>query len=584
MLWTLTRWPKFHSRLRMSRPRKGNVYFRHGSWYARITLASGVRPTLQLPACTDEPSAEERARLLTTLVERLKAVGRADLAPDLIRRAARADADELVHVLHAIDMITGAVEPARTNLVPTIREIGERWTRGDLAREYPDHIKMKDSQSHDAGRLELYVYPLVGDVSIDRFSLDHAEAVMRAMPAKRAPATRRHIAQLIHRICKMAVFPLRLVAQNPLPPGFLPKIPPGKAKGWLYPDEDAKLLAAEAVPLVWRVFYGFLHREGPRVSEAVRLRWSDLDLERGAITLDKNKTNDPRAWALSRGVVLAMRAFRIVRMRQGVSVANTDLVFTDERGKRISNRHQADRYRGHLADAGIDRANLFERTKARQPIRIHDTRATFITIMLANGKSEAWVQDRTGHKSSQMINRYRRAARTAAELALGNLAPLYQAIPELDRLVPQKATIKATPSPITTLLGLLNPKQFQASSPSRTRTGTSSRTRDFKGNKGVSNRRQPRKRRRSGNASRRFARATDDSDPPTDDSVAADKPTPERDSRAPSVVKSVANSVAVSTRMALVTRLLEEQLAAAKVGDEEAVRVLHEAVGRLVRG
>ncbi len=66
----------------MSRPLKGNVYFRHGSWYARITLASGVRPTLQLPTCTDEPSAEERARLLTTVVERLRAVGRADLAPD----------------------------------------------------------------------------------------------------------------------------------------------------------------------------------------------------------------------------------------------------------------------------------------------------------------------------------------------------------------------------------------------------------------------------------------------------------------------------------------------------------------------
>jgi hypothetical protein len=35
--------------------------------------------------------------------------------------------------------------------------------------------------------------------------------------------------------------------------------------------------------------------------------------------------------------------------------------------------------------------------------------------------------------------------------------------------------------------------------------------------------------------------------------------------------------------MALVTRLLEEQLTAAKAGDEEAVRVLHEVVGRLVK-
>jgi hypothetical protein len=51
-----------------------------------------------------------------------------------------------------------------------------------------------DRASHNAGRLELYVYPIASDVSIDRFSLDHAEAVIRALPA-----TRRHIAQLIHR-------------------------------------------------------------------------------------------------------------------------------------------------------------------------------------------------------------------------------------------------------------------------------------------------------------------------------------------------------------------------------------------------
>src|SRR3954470_11968911 len=108
----------------MPRPLTGNVYFRHGAWYARVTLAPGVRPSLQLPTCADEPAAEERARLLTTLVERLRAVGRADLARDLVRRAARADADELDHVLLAVNMITGAVEPARTNLVPTIREIG----------------------------------------------------------------------------------------------------------------------------------------------------------------------------------------------------------------------------------------------------------------------------------------------------------------------------------------------------------------------------------------------------------------------------------------------------------------------------
>ena len=47
-------------------------------------------------------------------------------------------------------------------------------------------------------------------------------------------------------------------------------------------------------------------------------------------------------------------------------------------------------------------------------------------LALAIGRSEAWVADRTGHKSSVKINRYRRAARTAAELGLGDMLPLVE--------------------------------------------------------------------------------------------------------------------------------------------------------------
>jgi hypothetical protein len=44
------------------------------------------------------------------------------------------------------------------------------------------------------------------------------------------------------------------------------------------------------------------------------------------------------------------------------------------------------------------------------------------------------VADRTGHKSSTMINGYRRQARSATELGLGPLKPLDQAIPDLRKL------------------------------------------------------------------------------------------------------------------------------------------------------
>src|SRR5262249_52328169 len=84
-----------------------------------------------------------------------------------------------------------------------------------------------------------------------------------------------------------------------------------------------------------------------------------------------------------------------------------------------------------------------ERTAVRRPIRVHDLRATFITLALANGRSESWVADRTGHKSSQMINGYRRAARSVAELGLGGLLDLDQALPELRPMVPGPAPSEA---------------------------------------------------------------------------------------------------------------------------------------------
>jgi integrase len=64
------------------------------------------------------------------------------------------------------------------------------------------------------------------------------------------------------------------------------------------------------VPILRRVFYGFLAREGMRSSEALGLSWDDLDLKRGVVRLDENKTDDPRAWALSAGVVEALERVR----------------------------------------------------------------------------------------------------------------------------------------------------------------------------------------------------------------------------------------------------------------------------------
>gem|GEM_PF-4879015 len=70
-------------------------------------------------------------------------------------------------------------------------------------------------------------------------------------------------------------------------------------------------------------------------------------------------------------------------------------------------------FRDGQKNAGVDRPELLAQSEHRQPIRVHDLRGTFLTLALANGKSET----------------YRRAPRTAAEVQLGELAPMYLATP-----------------------------------------------------------------------------------------------------------------------------------------------------------
>jgi hypothetical protein len=105
----------------------------------------------------------------------------------------------------------------------------------------------------------------------------------------------------------------------------------------------------------------------------------------------------------------------------------------------------AEQLRRDLKRAGVTREKLFERSATRQPIRAHDLRATFVTIALATGKSETWVADRTGHKSSTMINRYRRKARG---WNVGTLDALDIAIPELtSSAVPRERPTGGGPGP-----------------------------------------------------------------------------------------------------------------------------------------
>jgi integrase len=368
-----------------------------------------------------EDQARERTGLLAEVAHQVIAAGQGTFLSDVL--SAVAETRVVGKTLSQVDALcTRGVEHVKPAAVVTFGDVAEQWTSGVLARRYPDHVREKPgSVKQDIYRLNAHVLPLVKNVPVSSFTLDHADAVMRALTPMSA-GSRRQVALLLHRVLALSVFPMRLREANPIPPKWAPR-PAGEiAKQWLYPDEDAMLLGCTAIPLGYRVLYGFLAREGPRVSEALSLTTADVDLKRGVLTLDVNKTDDPRAWVLDVGVGKALEAW--LKIWPGPSLFNV--------GVELNEGHLAKRFREHLALAGTTRPQLFaERTENRIPIRAHDLRATFVTLSLAHGKSETWVADRTGHRSSQMINKYRRAARTAAELGLPALTLMNEAIPEL---------------------------------------------------------------------------------------------------------------------------------------------------------
>jgi integrase len=305
--------------------------------------------------------------------------------------------------------------------------LGERWTSGDLHRQFPHHIGEKRTAEDDAWRLEKSVYPYIGDKLISDVTLDDAERVMQKLPSEMASGTRRQIAQVIHRVMSLAVYPCRMIAASPIPRGWLPKPGPKKAVAILYPDEDANLLGCTAAPLGRRIAYGYLHREGHRKGEVVVMTWSDLDLVRGIIKLDRNKTDHPRMWKLSPGVAAALAGWKKLRG----DMKETDRVFVERDGSRIDFEHLAAILRADLKTAGVIRAELFEKGPTRMRFGIHGLRHSFVTRSLATGKTEDWVRLRTGHKSNELW-RYREVARSLEELELGDVLPLDQAIPELD--------------------------------------------------------------------------------------------------------------------------------------------------------
>jgi len=405
---------------------------------------------LRLVTCSDRGQAELRQQVIVGLIEQLRVADKEAAILPVCRQAAAAD-DEL---LPAIQKLVGGLVVGSERVVPkpspqtvietvkptvTLREFGSSWTTNQLAAQYRGRIRSID-HTENARRLEKHVYPIifrgraVGDIPLNDFNLDVADHVL-AQPTL-PEGSLRHVAQCLHRALKLAVYPVRLLERSPFPAGWLPPANGLKERGYLYPAEEAALMRAREVPLVWRLFFGCLAREGLRRENAATLEWSNLSLERGHLVLDRTKNGRGASWMMDAGTTEALRRWRtICPSMTWVFPAEALPRYRRRRGGQpIHVNHAAETLRRALKFAGVEREKLYQNGNNRLQLRAHDLRATFVTLALACGKPEDWVMQRTGHSSSTMLSRYRREAKTAQELNLGWLSPLHQIIPEFAEL------------------------------------------------------------------------------------------------------------------------------------------------------
>ena len=163
---------------------------------------------------------------------------------------------------------------------------------------------------------------------------------------------------------------------------------------YLSPDELRQYLAA-ASPAHYPLA-AFLLGTGCRIGEAVALRWSDVDLHAGAVTIHRaykrdgstGSTKSDKARRVEIGATLvALLGDRRARAGEHVVDLDAERVFPNRVGRPYQPQDISNRaHKQTLAAAGIAR-----------PVRLHDLRHSAAAAWIAAGLPLVFVQAQLGH-------------------------------------------------------------------------------------------------------------------------------------------------------------------------------------------
>jgi integrase len=393
----------------------GHVRKRGGAW--EVVLELGRQPAQRCPACM-ERKGRNGGRLLWIDGDRHEAcptcggeveevVARRQVVLTERHRTKREAQERLVKELHAANE-GGFLQPSGVALGDYLRK---EWLPSLEAQDLsPNTVTVYTTQ------VEQRIAPKIGDVPLQRLTARHVTALAVHLATKDgprghtlSPATRRQALSVLSMALNAAVRAGYLRA-NPAIGVKRPKVSAKEMSSWSA-EELAKFLTStrhDRLYPLWR----FLSHTGFRKGEALGLRWEDLDLVAGTVTLRRQRTKagsfkvcerrlkagNPRTIDLDPGTVAALRSWKAKQNRErlewGKAWTATGHVFTREDGQPWHPDLVYDKFVKACTAAEVPQ------------IRVHDLRHTVASLAIPAGVPLKVIQERFGHSSRTMTDLY----------------------------------------------------------------------------------------------------------------------------------------------------------------------------------
>jgi integrase len=266
--------------------------------------------------------------------------------------------------------------------------------------------------------LDNHILPILGDKAVGEIRPRLVAMFLAQLAGNKglAPGTVRKVRTVLSAIMSFAVA-MEYVESNPVMKVAPPAGTPSERLAPTVEETARILLAAERVDPDLLTYLWVAAEEGGRRGETLALRWRDVDLVNGTITIERTisigddgvqerawtKSGRSRTLAVSHGTVCQLVALRerteaLLFEAAGtpVSLGRDVLVFSGGSGSR-RNPLDGKPWRPDSTSRRFRRVK--DHAGVREEIDLHGLRHTMITEMLAAGVDPRTVMGRAGHRS-----------------------------------------------------------------------------------------------------------------------------------------------------------------------------------------